>query len=352
MPRVDALDTMKALGLTVIVYGHVAHATTVALVPPIYVKQFGVAFFLFAAAFALARERRSPADALVRRLRPIYGYGLALALLLTVIGAVRGTGLALSNYLPFAAGINVVRDAFPVNPTTWYIGTYIHALLLWAVLLRRVVVPRWAIAAAIVIEIPVRAALMQFAGHYVAYMLLTNWASVLLLGFYCGARERASEPHDAAGAAGFAALLVVVLAASAGVFWNLLPTVPTFPFMTLAPEAGWTETFIVAAGTSWLYLVTTVLVFAAAKRLPAPALATFLSRNSLVVFLAHMPLYYALTPVLTGLGLGYWPRALVQFVIGLFGLALLSEAIRAVLPPLPALRYAAVFPWGSVHESR
>ena len=349
MARVDALDTMKALGLTVIVYGHVAHATTVALAPPIYIKQFGVAFFLFAAAFALARERRSPVDAVVRRLRPIYGYGLALAALLTIVGAARGSGLALSNYLPFAAGVNVVRDAFPVNPTTWYIGTYIHALLLWAVLLRRVVVRRWMIAAAIVIEIPVRAALMQLAGPYVAYMLLTNWASVLLLGFYCGARQQPSEPHDAAGAAGFAALLTVFLSASAAVFWNLLPTVPTFPFMTMAPGAGWGDDLIVAFGASWLYFGATVLVFAAAKRLPAPALALFISRNSLVVFLAHMPVYYALTPVLTSLGLGYWPRALVQFVIGLFGLALLSEAIRAVLPALPVYRRVSL---GFSYESR
>ena len=349
MERVDALDTMKALGLTVIVYGHVAHATTVALTPPIYIKQFGVAFFLFAAAFALARERRPSAAAVVRRLRPVYGYGLALALVLTIIGAARGTGLALSNYLPFAGGVNVVRDAFPVNPTTWYIGTYVHALLLWAVLLRRVVVQRWMIAAAIVVEIPIRAALMQFAGDYVAYMLLTNWASVLLLGFYWGRREHAVDRHAPAAAAGFATLLAVLLVASAAIFWNLLQTVPTFPLMTVAPGSGWAANLIVAAGTSWLYFVTTLLVFAVATRLPAPALATFLARNSLIVFLVHMPVYYALTPVLTGLGLGYWPRALVQFVVCLFGLALLSEAIRAVVPARPAHRRVAL---GLVHESR
>ena len=349
MERVDALDTMKALGLTVIVYGHVAHATTVALAPPIYVKQFGVAFFLFAAAFSLARERRSPVSAVVRRLRPVYGYGLALALVLTALGAASGTGLALSNYLPFAGGVNVVRDAFPVNPTTWYIGTYVHALLLWAVLLRHVVVKRWMIAAAIVVEIPVRAALMQFAGPYVAYMLLTNWTSVLLLGFYCGSRQPAPERHAPVAAAGFATLLAVLLAGSAAIFWNLLQTVPTFPLMTIAPGSGWSAALIVAAGTSWCYFVTTLLVFAVARRLPAPALAKFIARNSLIVFLVHMPVYFALSPVLTGLGLGYWPRALVQFVICLFGLALFSEAIRAVLPAWPAHRRVSL---GLVHESR
>ena len=41
--------------MTVIVYGHVSRA--VAVTAPIYPKQLGVAFFLFASGFTLARER-------------------------------------------------------------------------------------------------------------------------------------------------------------------------------------------------------------------------------------------------------------------------------------------------------
>src|SRR3954454_22974175 len=48
------VDWMKALGMTVIVYGHVTRA--VPLTAPIYPKQLGVAFFLFASGFTLARE--------------------------------------------------------------------------------------------------------------------------------------------------------------------------------------------------------------------------------------------------------------------------------------------------------
>jgi hypothetical protein len=322
---------MKALGLTLIVYGHVAHATTVPLTPPIYLKQFGVAFFLFATSFGLARERRSPLAAMARRLRPIYGYGLALAALMTVIGAAAGSGFALSNFLPFAGGVNVVRDGFPVNPTTWYVGTYVHALLLWAVCLRRIVVQRWVIVLAIAIEIPVRAALLHLAGPYVAYMLLTNWLSVFLLGLYCGAQERA-EPGRAPGrAAAITAALALVLAASAFVYQNFVHVIPTFPLMTAADLPGVTGELVISAGVSWLYLLTTGCVFAAARRIAAPAAALFLARNSLIVFLVHMPVYFALTPLLSDLGLTYWPRAAVQFVVCLFGLALLSEAIRTVL---------------------
>ena len=42
------VDWMKAIGLILIVYGHVAHASTVWIAPPIYIKQFGVTFFIFA----------------------------------------------------------------------------------------------------------------------------------------------------------------------------------------------------------------------------------------------------------------------------------------------------------------
>lgn len=330
MTRFDALDTMKAVGMTLIVYGHVAHATTVALTPPIYLKQFGVAFFLFAAGFTLARERRPAVAALSRRLAPVYGYGLSLALFLTALGATTGTGLALSNFLPFLGGVNVVRDSFPANPTTWYVGTYVHALLLWALVLRRIPVGPRLIAVVLVVEIPLRVLLIQWAGPYVAYMLMTNWMSVFLLGICLGARQVTQARNEHQAAMAFGAALAVFLTASAAVFWNIVPVISTFPFMT-ASHPGWGDALMVSAGISWLYLGTTALVFAVARRVQAPAVALVISRNSLVIFLAHMPVFYALAPVLARLGLTYWPRVAVQSVVCLFGLALLSEAIRAVV---------------------
>ena len=112
------VDWMKALGMGVIVYGHVAHATTVPLTPPIYLKQFGVAFFLFASGFTLARERRSAGETVFNRLFQVYLFGLSLAMLLTIVNVLSGGHGAPSNYLPFAAGLNVIVDNFPANPTT------------------------------------------------------------------------------------------------------------------------------------------------------------------------------------------------------------------------------------------
>jgi len=331
MHHIDALDTMKATGMLLIVYGHVAHATTVSVAPPIYVKQFGVAFFLFASGYTLARERRSSGEAVIRRLAPVYGYGLGLALVLSVIGAATGTGLALSNYAPFAAGANVLLNHFPANPTTWYVGTYVHVLALWALWLRRITVRPWMIAAAVVAEIPVRASLIVAGLPYVAYMLITNWAAVFLLGSYCG--ECAIEPgeRNLGTALAYAGLLVGALAAWSFAFRWLIGVVPTFPFMTITNAGAVTSAVLISTGTSLLYLGPTALTFAVARRFETVPLAGFIARNSLVIFLAHMPVFYVLGPRLSQLGLGYAARAGIEFVVCVFGLAAVSEALRAVV---------------------
>ena len=180
------VDWMKALGMSVIVYGHVAHATTVPLTPPIYLKQFGVAFFLFATGFTLARETRSAGETVFNRLFQVYLFGLSLAFLLTVLSVAAGGRGAPSNYLPFAGGLNVIVNNFPANPTTWYLGTYLHLLVIWAVWLRRIRIRTWMVIAALAIEIPIRALVVATAGPYVAYMVSTNWAAVFLLGLARG----------------------------------------------------------------------------------------------------------------------------------------------------------------------
>ena len=107
----------------------------------------------------------------------------------------------------------------------------------------------------------------------------------------------------------------------------------TFPFMTLDgwPMAAGLAT--VSAAASVLYVSVAGLLFEAMRRIAAPAPVTFVARNTLLIFLAHMPVYYALHPVLVSWGLGYWARVGVQLVVCLPGLALLSEAIRALVRP-------------------
>jgi hypothetical protein len=184
---------MKAIGIAVIVYGHVAHATTVALTPPVYLKQFGVTLFVFVTGFTLAGERRAPRSVVLARLFPIYFYGSLIAALIAIAAAATGGGFEPTNALPFLAGVNVIFDHFPANPSTWYVGTYLHLLLLWAVLFRRVPITPWTIAAVMAIEIGARALLDVSAGLYVGYMAVTSWLTVFLLGMRYGAQGDAAR---------------------------------------------------------------------------------------------------------------------------------------------------------------
>ena len=314
----------------VIVYGHVAHATTVPLTPPIYLKQFGVAFFLFASGFTLARERRSAGETVFNRLFQMYLFGLSLAFLLTILSVLGGGRGAPSNYLPFAAGLNVAVNNFPANPTTWYLGTYVHFMLIWAVWLRRIRVRTWMVLAVVAIEIPIRALLMASAGPFVAYMLVTNWAAVFLLGMARGAdADDAVRTHPKR----YAAALVGGLAVW-GVAMHFLPFEPTFPFMTLI---GWPHAaglVFVSASVSFLYVGTTVLLFEAIRQIEtAPTPVILVARNSLIIFLVHMPVYYLLQPVLAAWTASYWTRVGILLLVCLPGLALLSEGIVAVVRP-------------------
>jgi hypothetical protein len=112
-----------------------------------------------------------------------------------VTGEVTRHGLQLSNYLPFVVGANVLVNAFPANPTTWYIGTYIHLLLLWALVLRRITVGPRLLIGVLAAEVLIRALLLTAAGAFVAYMALSNWITVLLLGMACGQRHVAEPSH-------------------------------------------------------------------------------------------------------------------------------------------------------------
>lgn len=329
MPRASFLDWMKAMGMSVIVYGHVAHATTVGLTPPIYAKQLGVAFFLFATGFTLAREARGPFEVLFNRLFQIYLYGLSLAVVLTTAGFLFGTGLALSNYFPFLGGVNVMFDNFPANPTTWYLGTYLHLLVIWAVWLRTVRVRFWMVAAALALEIPIRALIIAGGGPFIAYMLFTNWSAVFLLGLAQGGRPTV-EPRGSAWP------YVVALAGGLAVWAGAAAPFgfqDTFPFMTLPGANGLVGAFLISAAASVLYSSAAALLFEAGRRVRPPAAVRFIARNSPVIFLAHMPVFFTLNPILVGWGLSYWSRVAVQLAVCLGGLGLASELLRVVVRP-------------------
>ena len=315
--------------------GHVAGSWINHLTPPFYPKQLGVAFFLFAAGVLLAREHRRPGLVLFRRLFEVYLFGVGCAMLVERgITYARSADLAESNYLPFLLGVNVVLDAFPANPTTWYIGTYIHVLLLWALALRHLRVRPWMIALTALAEIAI-AGRPHGAGSGCSAPTCSCrtgrpcscWGSTRAAGGRAGGAGRSR------GAIVAAILLALLILAWPPMARSLLDPVRDFPFMRFAAWPGVAGLVATSAAVTALYVSYTWATVRVAERVPAPAPVRFLARNTLFVFIAHMPVFYAIQgPV------SRWfpdPNAanLVRLLICFPVLALVSEAIRRLVRP-------------------
>ncbi|XZE54226.1 acyltransferase family protein [Planctomycetaceae bacterium SH139] len=330
------LDWLKVLGMAVIIFGHTGGE---GLIPgffnPINAKQLGVALFVFVTAFTLAREKRDGGRVIFNRFFEIAVLGLLLCVLLSVVQMIRVGSPNLTNYLPYFFGINVIwENAFPANPTTWYVGTYLHLLVAWAVLLRWLPVRWWSFLIFLIIEILVRAAWISVDRDFNAYMMLTSWITVFWLGTGLGRRFQTSPslPLSTWISPNSRRLLAVI--GSAGMMLGWLSVVQTLeidksnPFGRIAIGDTAMTAIATSAAVTMQYLVYTLLVVGFVYGLPAGRFIRFLSANTLLVFLAHMPvrdwvtpLYYPLVPY------GWW-RQVANFVVLFVGIALVSEALK------------------------
>jgi hypothetical protein len=251
-------------------------------------------------------------------------------------------GLQPTNYLPFLLGANVLinfvpgmdprlLNSFPANPTTWYIGTYIHVLLVWALLLRRRRIALWLLAPVAVAEVVVRFLLAEKLGHLVAYMALSNWATVFLLGMHFGQR-REQEPRG-----GLVAWLVALGALA--VAWPLVGGLwahdhAAFPFQLYGAESTHISVAVTSVAVSFVYVVYTWLVFEVTRRIPAPRVVEFFARNTIIVFIAHMPVYYATRDFIhERITASPWLEVAIRMAVCFVGLTLLSEVVRRVVRP-------------------
>ncbi len=325
------IDWLKAIGISVIVYGHVAGSTINHLTAPIEAKQIGVACFLFVVGYTLSRERRAPLEVVVRRLFVLFVVGIALAIVISALSYGLTGRAQLGNFLPFVLGANVLilENAFPANPTTWYIATYVHIVLLWAVFGRGVRVAVWMLAAAALAEVGIRIVLVDAVGSFFAYMAVTNWMVVLLWGAWQGQQAdrpgRSPTRNAAIGATMLVALVVV---------WPMVgaPAIAGdgFPYKSLVPGTPLGFAIVVSIAVSVLYVAYADALFRLTRRLPAPAPVRLLARNTVVIFIVHMPLFYILDVQLAALG--FWSQKAIELLICLVLPAIASEWMMQVVP--------------------
>ncbi len=329
----DFIDWMKAVGMVLIVVGHVVGSPDAlfnAVSEPVYSKQLGVAFFVFVAGWGLAHSRRPKWEEAYHRLFAIFLYGGACAVVLSVIYLFTKGDINESNYLPFIAGINVFFNYFPANPTTWYIGMYLHLILLWA-LFKPTNVRLLHVAVIAVAEVAVRAAIFDAGRNFTAYMLVTNWMTVFALGQYL---SRFTDRHSLLNGLGLLAIWLIVLAA-----WYLLPLPVELNdgFPTQLPKAGGPAFILVSALVTAVYAGNTLFAFAVFRNFQSNVVVRFVARNTLLIFILHMPLIYGLVPVLYPLFDEVWMKKLSMALAVILIPGLINELVDRILP-VSALR--------------
>ena len=320
------IDWLKALGMLAIVYGHSPGGWEWKPVEPFFIKQLGVVFFVFATGVSLAREHRSATRVLFNRLFEVYLVGISYAIILSMVHLFVSGTPQLSNYTPFLLGFNQFINDFPANPSTWYIGMYIHIILLWILLLRHLKVRFWMIALSAVAEIPIRAYLMTEAGNHIAYMSVTNWLTLFLAGLWIG--QRSVNVTVRVAPAFVIALIVLALLLA----WPpyILPMIGTiggggFPFLRIAMGDTATTALVTALVITGLYLVYCYLFFQCTVRLPESKFVKFLARNTVFVFVVHLPLVWAFKDVFYANIESVLVRTVISIVAYYLVLALISE---------------------------
>jgi len=320
------IDWMKASGMLLIVIGHIIgspyHIFNM-VTQPIYTKQLGVCFFIFIMGWGLANENRAGLRVVFNRLFPIYFYGIIFAIILSGIYFFTINDINESNYLPFFLGINVFFNNFPANPTTWYIGTYLHILLFWLFFMQGKEIYIRHILVALVVEVCIRCFIIYLGKDFIAYMLLPNWLTVFLLGAYLhNKKDSFWQPKTTV-------ILFIWLIAIA--FWsspiNGLSFDGSFPFRALNVDVLWTLP-LRSLLISCIYLISTIVVFELFRCLPKLNIISFFARNSLITFIIHMPLIYAFSADVYHLFDSTWAGKWTLIAIIYIGLAIVSEFIQ------------------------
>ena len=320
------IDWMKACGMLFIIIGHVIgspfHIFNMAS-QPIYTKQLGVCFFIFIMGWSLAHEYKRDFKVVFNRVFPVYFYGIAIALIISSILIFIKNDINESNYLPFFLGINVLFNNFPANPTTWYIGTYLHLLLFWFFLIQGKNINEKHLVFAFICEVTIRCCIIYLDKDFIAYMLLPNWLTVFLLGNYLhNKKDQCWQPKTIAILVTW--LIVMLLWISP---FNQLTFDTSFPFRIITSDEPWAlplRSFLI----SLIYLASTLIVFELCRCLPKLNIIAFFARNSLLTFIIHMPIIYAFSSDFYSLFddnlTGRWFFIFILYI----GLALISEFIQ------------------------
>ncbi len=322
----DFIDLMKAAGMLLIIFGHIIGDPSNfynQLTQPAHTKQVGVAFFIFVTGWGLANNTKPPLKAVYNRIFAFYFYGILFAVFISILFIFLKGDINPSNYLPFFFGANVFFNNFPANPTTWYIGTYLHMLLFWYFFMQGKSIEKRHLVMAFIFENLVRCVFLAWGKDFIAYMLFPNWLTVFLLGMYLhNKRQKDTTPK---------VFILIIAWLSFIAIWTYLTKVigfdGAFPFRNMTSDFSMALPVesVLISGT---YIINTLFFFEIARRLPGAALISFLARATLITVIVHMPIVY---------GMHAWFYSLFEsemigrltFIFALyFGIAIFSDILQ------------------------
>jgi peptidoglycan/LPS O-acetylase OafA/YrhL len=101
--------------------------------------------------------------------------------------------------------------------------------------------------------------------------------------------------------------------------------------MSLRGVPDGAATFVVSACTSCLYLTVTWLTYRVTLGLARSRAVELVARNTVVVFIAHMPVFYATRSLIEGLTSSYWARVSLRLFVCLVLLLAVSEVLHRLV---------------------
>jgi hypothetical protein len=176
-------------------------------------------------------------------------------------------------------------------------------------------------------EIAIRTVFIEFARLFTGYMLITNWLTVFLLGMYM---HQQKDNHN-----NLKAMLVVLLWAVLLFTWasviNLFYLTNSFPFRVTAVDSTLISSIVISIAITFVYLGNTLLAVKCFSRIPSNKVVRFFSRNTIFIFIGHMPLYDVAEPIARiFVESGWGKRAIIVFIMYV-GLAFVSELLHKLV---------------------
>jgi hypothetical protein len=325
--RVDFVDWLKAIGMFLIVFGHFFGDPYNQLTQPIYPKQLGVVLFVFVMGWGLGSAHGNVWNEAYKRVFPMFFWGGLVAAVISIISLIITKDLRLSNYSPFVFGVNVAFNTFPSNPTTWFIGTYLHIILLWAILLNRIKITVPILVASLFLELFFRATLIYMDTLFIAYMTVPNWITVFLFGMYM---RETKDKQSHQGLAFYIAAWVIFTGIWAFAS-SYLEVGRRFPFRSIKVASDLYNAVFESTCISILYLGHCYFFVSVFQRITANFPVRFFSRNTIIVFIMHMPFYAVAEPIASLFVASGWGKRLIIVMIMFVGLSALSELLSRLI---------------------